>query len=108
MTVVETPETGKSLSSNDAIRSLIKEERLNNMRLIETPEDSISMSRNEAVRFLLRRYNLKLWQLADAMEVSEATITRMMRHEISDETFNKICSLIRDMRDNHQEAHKNE
>ena len=95
MTVVETPETGKSLSSNDVIRSLIKEERLKKTGIIEVPEDSTSMSRNETIRFLLRSNNLKLWQLADAMGVSEATVTRMMRHEVSDEQFVEIVTLIR-------------
>ena len=99
MTVVETPETGKSLSSNDAIRAFIKEDRVKKTRAIETPEDSLGTSRNEAIRFLLRRYDLKLWQLADAMGVSEATITRMMRHEVTEKQFTEICTLIRSMRD---------
>ena len=99
MTVVETPETGKSLSSNDAIRAFIKEDRVKKTRAIETPEDSLGTSRNEAIRYLLRRYDLKLWQLADAMGVSEATITRMMRHEVTEKQFTEICALIRSMRD---------
>lgn len=94
MKSVETPETGKNLSSNNSILSLIKEERLNKMGTIESPEDCISASNNETIRFLLRMNNLKLWQLADAMEVSEATITRMMRHEVPDEKFDEIVTLI--------------
>ena len=99
MTVFETPETGKSLFSNDAIRALIKEERLNKTGTIETPEDVSITSRNDAIRFLLRSNNLKLWQLADAMGISEASVTRLMRHEVSDEQFAEICTLIRSMRD---------
>ena len=95
MIVAETPETGKILSSNDVIRSLIKEGRLNKSGTFETPEDGSITSRNDAIRYLLRSNNLKLWQLADAMGVSEATITRMMRHEVSDEQFAEIVTLIR-------------
>lgn len=98
MKTFETPETGNTLSSNDAILSLIKEERLKKMGMMETPEDSTNMSNNDTIRYLLRRENLKLWQLADAMEVSEATVTRMMRHEIPDDKFSEIISLIRTMR----------
>lgn len=103
MKSVETPETEKSLSSNDAFLSFIRKERLNKTGTIEAPEDCISISNNETIRFLLRMNNLKLWQLADAMRVSEATVTRLMRHEISDEKFDEIVTLIHSMSNNTQE-----
>lgn len=94
MKVAETPENGKSMFSINSILSLAKEARLQKMGLIETPEDSTNMSNNEAIRYLLRMGNLKLWQLADLMGVSEATISRMLRHEVSDEQFAEIVKLI--------------
>ena len=91
MGVFETPETGKVLSS--------KEERLKTMGAAnETPEDTIGLSNNETVRLLLRRENLTMWQLADAMGISEASITRLMRRELPDEKFGEIVTLIRSMR----------
>ena len=49
---------------------------------------------NEEVRTMLKEKNIKLWQLADMMDVSEATITRLMRHELSEEMVEEIRNLI--------------
>lgn len=68
------------------------------MKFVEINLDSKQLSNNEAIRALLKKSNFTLWQLADALGVSEATITRMMRHEVSDEKYAEIVTLIRTMR----------
>ncbi len=68
------------------------------MKFVEINLDSKQLSNNEAIRALLKKSNFTLWQLADALGVSEATITRMMRHEVSDEKYDEIVTLIRSMR----------
>ena len=39
---------------------------------------------NEAIRKAVKDEGMHLWQLSDVLGVSEATITRWMRHEMSD------------------------
>ena len=42
------------------------------------------MMKNLEVRIALAKNDMRQWELADALGVSEATITRWMRHEMSD------------------------
>ncbi len=49
---------------------------------------------NEAIREVLKTHNVKLWQLADILNVSEMTVNRMLRHELPADKQNVIISLI--------------
>lgn len=49
---------------------------------------------NEDVRRELRIADMPLWALADALGVSEPTITRWMRHELSAERRQQIMDAI--------------
>ncbi len=49
---------------------------------------------NSVIRMLLKKNEIKLWEVADYFGVSEATITRRMRHELSEDDKNKIAELI--------------
>lgn len=49
---------------------------------------------NLAIRNALKRCGLYSYNLADILGVSEATITRMMRHELPRDEQNRIINLI--------------
>jgi len=49
---------------------------------------------NEDIRKAIKQCGIKYWQLADILNISEATITRMLRHELCKEEKNKILSIL--------------
>ena len=50
---------------------------------------------NSIIKEELKNNGWTFWQLADALGVSEATITRMMRHELPEEKREEILTIIR-------------
>lgn len=52
---------------------------------------------NEKIRLQLRGNAVPLWMVADRMGVSEPTITRMFRHELTAEQAAKVREIIRDI-----------
>lgn len=55
---------------------------------------------NQDIRLALKQNNLKQWQLADLLNVSEATIIRWFRHELSTEKKKMILSVIKKNKQN--------
>ena len=49
---------------------------------------------NLEIRLKARGAGIALWQIADRMKVSEATITRMLRRPLDKETKQKILNAI--------------
>ena len=49
---------------------------------------------NNEIRAKAKEKSVKLWQIADALKISEPTITRKLRHELSEEEKQKILALI--------------
>lgn len=49
---------------------------------------------NNEIRLRLAGHGIKLWQLADALGVSEATVTRMFRKPIDGEALNRVIAAI--------------
>lgn len=49
---------------------------------------------NEKIRKAIKDNGMYLWQLSDVLGVSEATITRWMRHEMSDAKQAEIVGAI--------------
>lgn len=45
---------------------------------------------NTDIRKLLKKSGIKLWEIADYFGVSEATITRWMRHDLPENIENAI------------------
>ena len=43
------------------------------------------MKPNEDLRRLAKNKSVRFWEIADALKKSEATLTRLFRHELSDE-----------------------
>ena len=54
------------------------------------------MKTNERIRKALKENNMCLWQLADALGISEPSMTRKMRHELSEQEQNSIIELIKE------------
>lgn len=52
--------------------------------------------KNKEIREQLKKHNLCLWELADILEVSEPTVIRWMRHEMSDERKTEIITFIKE------------
>ena len=49
---------------------------------------------NIRIRDYAKRNGVCLWQIAKAMSVSEATITRLFREELNDSDSNRIIDII--------------
>ena len=54
------------------------------------------MKTNERIRIALKDNNMCLWQLADVLGISEPSMTRKMRHELSEEEQKHIIELIKE------------
>lgn len=50
---------------------------------------------NEKIKKALENKRLCQWELADMLGVSEATVTRMLRHELPEEKKKEILDLIK-------------
>lgn len=49
---------------------------------------------NNAIRQAVKAANLPLWRLADMLQVSEATMTRMLRHPLPPAREAELLALI--------------
>ena len=54
---------------------------------------------NVDIRDALKKNNLKQWQLARLLEISEATLVRKLRFELSAEEKEKIFSIIKEVKE---------
>lgn len=55
---------------------------------------------NQAIRQRLAQAQVKHWQLAEAMSVSEFTLSRRLRHELPEEEQARILDIIDRMEGN--------
>ena len=51
--------------------------------------------KNEDVRNAVKTAGLKLWQVADALNMTDATFSRKLRHELDAETKERIFEIVR-------------
>lgn len=49
---------------------------------------------NEVIRRRAKEAGVKFWELADALSISEATVTRKLRRELPDAEREKILEII--------------
>lgn len=49
---------------------------------------------NQVIRTAARKARVPLWKIADALGISEATFTRMMRRELPKDKHDQIMSII--------------
>ena len=59
---------------------------------------------NESIRLLLQMKRVRQWEIAEAIGVSEPTLCRMLRKELTDEQKKKIVSVVNDIAKKHYEA----
>lgn len=52
---------------------------------------------NQDIRDEVRDSGLKLWQIADALGITDATFSRKLRRELPDETKTQIRVIIADL-----------
>lgn len=58
---------------------------------------------NEGVRLVAAGYGVKLWELADALGISEATITRKLRKPLTEDEKAAVLAAIKKVRDSRTE-----
>lgn len=49
---------------------------------------------NADIRAAAKEAGVSLWKIADALNVSEPTVTRMLRHELSDDRKRELMTAI--------------
>lgn len=59
---------------------------------------------NQEVRLYAKSSGVRLWQIAEALEIWEATLSRKLRHELPTEEKNKILGIIDTLAQEHQEV----
>ena len=52
---------------------------------------------NQQIRLAARGAGIPLWRLAEALGVSEPTMTRKLRHELPEEEKQRILAIIREL-----------
>lgn len=55
------------------------------------------MRANEDLRHYAKKNNVFFWQIAEALEVCEMTLSRKLRHELPDEKKQKIFAIIEEL-----------
>lgn len=61
------------------------------------PIKEVRKLENATIRLAAKANRVPLWEIAKAINVSEATITRMFRNKISDDNTQIIMSIIRNL-----------
>lgn len=51
-------------------------------------------TKNEEIRTQAKNKNIKHWQIADYLGISEATLTRKLRHDLSPEEKERVLKAI--------------
>ena len=46
--------------------------------------------KNETIKAAIQRAGLKQWEVADALDVHENTLLRLLRHELTDEQRRRV------------------
>lgn len=52
---------------------------------------------NDSIRSKARVKNVKFWEIADALSISEATLTRKLRRELPDAEREKLLRIIEEI-----------
>ena len=52
---------------------------------------------NIDLRNMLKKSGVRMWQIADYLQISEASFTRLMRHELSEDEKERIMKAIRNI-----------
>ncbi len=55
------------------------------------------MRANEDLRKYAKKKNVFFWQIAEALEICEMTLSRKLRHELPDEEKQRIFAIIEEL-----------
>lgn len=50
--------------------------------------------RNVEIKQRAKEKGVKLWQLAERLGITDSTFSRRLRHELSEDEFMRVCTLI--------------
>ena len=50
--------------------------------------------RNVEIKRRAKDKGVKLWQLAERLGITDSTFSRRLRHELSEDEFMRVCTLI--------------
>jgi hypothetical protein len=53
--------------------------------------------KNSDIRIAAKKHNIKLWEIADVLELTDSALSRKLRYELDDKTKSKIFSIIEDL-----------
>lgn len=52
---------------------------------------------NRRIRQLAKNFQVKLWRIADALGITDSTLSRKLRHELSEEETARIIAIINEL-----------
>ena len=55
---------------------------------------------NKKIRELAKKKEVKLWQIADKLQINDGNFSRLLRHELSREKEQQILNIINELSDN--------
>ena len=58
---------------------------------------------NERIREKARNHGVRLWQLADRLGISEASLTRLLRHEVDRKMAERLTNAIAEIVEHRKE-----
>jgi len=50
---------------------------------------------NQEIRLTVRQAKIKLWKVADALGITDSTLSRKLRHELPEDERQRILAIIR-------------
>ncbi len=53
--------------------------------------------KNQKIRELAKSNGIKLWQIADKLQINDGNFSRLLRHDLSDEKSEKIINIINEL-----------
>lgn len=56
---------------------------------------------NKDLRAFAKEHGVKLWEVADYMQISEPTMTRLMRHELDGKQLERFLQAVESIQLNH-------
>lgn len=59
---------------------------------------------NQDIRLKARGAGVALWQIADRLEISEPTLTRLLRRKVDKETRTRLLDAIKEIKGERKEA----
>jgi hypothetical protein len=52
---------------------------------------------NQEIRLAVRQAKIKLWRVADALGITDSTLSRKLRHELPEDEKQRILAIIRNL-----------